>query len=166
MAPRPLATLFAAGAAMCLLVLPVGRPLLVYNATASVPVGFYAVLSARGLRAGDLVLVRPPCVMRQLADERGYLPASVPLAKPVAALGGAFVCGRGNAVYLEDHRVAVRRLRDGQGRPLPGWTGCRRLESDELFLLAPSVPDSFDSRYFGPVRGRSVIGRLVPVWLR
>jgi type IV secretory pathway protease TraF len=47
---------------------------------------------------------------------------------------------------------------------LPHWDGCRTLQADELFLLMAAVPDSFDSRYFGPVSLSAVIGRLVPLW--
>ena len=40
------------------------------------------------------------------------------------------------------------------------------LGSGEFFLLMEGVPDSFDSRYFGPVRLDAVIGRLALLWRR
>jgi type IV secretory pathway protease TraF len=45
-------------------------------------------------------------------------------------------------------------------RALPGWSGCRSLEHDELLLIGDHAA-SFDSRYFGPVRTSSVEGRAV-----
>jgi conjugative transfer signal peptidase TraF len=152
--------------AACMLFPSARRPLVVFNASASVPIGFYAVLPPGPLRPGDFVLVQPPRSARELADERGYLPATVPLVKPVAALPGTCVCARGAAILIEGRSVATRRSRDGQGRPLPQWQGCRRLAADELFLMAAPAADSFDSRYFGPVPRGSVIGRLSPLWLR
>src|SRR5215510_3209158 len=57
-------------------------PWLVWNASASAPIGLYRVLSGNAVR-GDLVLVRTPNSVRQLAAERGYLPATVPLVKRI-----------------------------------------------------------------------------------
>jgi conjugative transfer signal peptidase TraF len=151
-----------AGAAFVIasLIQPV-TPRLIYNASASAPLGFYRVLSAVPLHRGDLVLVRTPASVRALAAERGYIPATVPLVKRVAALAGDTVCVSGRTVFINDQPVARQLAADHVGRPLPAWSGCRPLAAGELFLLMADVPASFDSRYFGPVPATSVIGRLV-----
>ena len=61
-------------------------PLLLWNASASAPVGLYRVMSGAPIQRGDMVLVRTPDSVRDLAAERGYLPLNVPLVKRVAAL--------------------------------------------------------------------------------
>jgi len=138
-------------------------PWLVWNASASAPVGLYRVVAGPAER-GTLVLVRPPANVTALAAERGYLPAGVPLIKRVAARAGNHVCAVGARVFLSGHRPIHRLKTDAAGRPLPHWSGCRRLAEDEVFLLMADAPDSFDSRYFGPVPLASVMGRLVPLW--
>lgn len=141
-------------------------PLLIYNASASAPIGFYRVLPAEPLRRGDLVLAHTPDSIRQLAAERRYLPTNVPLVKRIVALGGDTVCAINHAVSIDGHHVADQLAADSRGRPLPIWTGCRTLRPGEIFLLMQGVPDSFDGRYFGPIPDSAVIGRLVPLWLR
>lgn len=137
-------------------------PRVIWNASASVPVGAYWLVSNETAR-GDLVLVEPPPDARRLAAARGYLPERVRLVKRLAAVGGDLVCGDGVAVEINGARVAQRLASDSRGRPLPAWTGCRTLATDEVFLLT-EAPDSFDSRYFGPVRRSAVVGKLVPIW--
>ena len=146
----------------------VGRPapLLIYNASASAPIGLYRVLPADPIRRGDLVLARTPPTARRFAAERGYLPETVPLVKRVAAMAGDAVCVRDHLVSIDGRHVADQLVADAEGRPLPAWTDCRALEPDEIFLLMADIPDSFDGRYFGPVPASAVIGRLVPLWLR
>jgi type IV secretory pathway protease TraF len=90
----------------------------------------------------------------------------VPLLKHVAAKAGQRVCRVGVVVSVDARRVAIARARDGQGRPLPVWQGCRTLQADELLLLNPAHPDSLDGRYFGPLPASAVIGRATPLWLR
>jgi conjugative transfer signal peptidase TraF len=141
-------------------------PLLIYNASASAPLGFYRVLSAEPLRRGDFVLARTPDSVRRLAAERGYLPETVPLVKRVAALEGDTICARNHAVTIDGRHVADQLAADSLGRPLPIWTGCQTLGPGEIFLLMQGVPDSFDGRYFGPVPKSAIIGRLIPLWLR
>jgi conjugative transfer signal peptidase TraF len=138
-------------------------PWLVWNASASAPVGLYRVTDAPAER-GALVLVRPPADVAALAAELGYLPAGVPLIKRVAAVAGDHVCAVGSAVVLHTQTVIRRLEADAAGRPLPRWSGCRRLADGEVFLLMADAPRSFDSRYFGPVPLASVMGRLVPLW--
>ena len=139
------------------------RPFLIYNATASAPIGFYRVLPPDPLRRGELVLVHTPKSVRALAARRGYLPLGVPLVKRIAALSGDTVCIVHHVVRIDGRPVAKQRTEDAKGRPLPQWSGCRTLGSEEIFLLMAGVPDSFDGRYFGPVSARAVIGCLVPL---
>ena len=139
-------------------------PWLVWNASASAPIGLYRVLPGKPVR-GDLVLVRTPDSVRQLAAERGYLPQNVPLVKRVAAAGGDVVCAADDVISVNGRVVAERLARDRLGRPLPSWSGCHLLDGGEAFLLMEGVSDSFDGRYFGPVPTAAIIGRLVPLWV-
>ncbi|WP_339413578.1 S26 family signal peptidase [Pseudomonas sp. EA_35y_Pfl2_R5] len=139
-------------------------PLLVYNASNSVPAGWYRIADARLLATGDLALVRLPAEIAAFAAQRGYLPSTVPLLKTVAAIAPQHVCVQSNQVLI-DGKLVARQLRwDWQGRPLPTWQVCRHLVSDELFLLS-SNPESFDSRYFGPISIDAVIGLAQPLRL-
>ena len=139
-------------------------PWLVWNASASAPIGLYRVLPGKPIR-GDLVLVHTPDSVRQLAAERGYLPATVPLVKRVAALDGDIVCAAADVISVNGRVVAERLAHDRLGRPLPAWTGCQTLGPDDVFLLMEDVTGSFDGRYFGSVRRAAIIGRLAPLWI-
>jgi conjugative transfer signal peptidase TraF len=153
----------AAGVSVTLLRPP--RPLLLWNASASAPIGFYAVSAAKAIRVGDMVVAWAPQAARRLAAERGYLPERVPLVKRVAAADGDRVCAVGEALFLNGRFEAPRRLRDAAGRPLAGWTGCQDLGAGEYLLLMPS-PDSFDGRYFGVTAQADLVGRARILWAR
>lgn len=141
------------------------RPQLIWNATSSVPIGLYRIVSADPLTVGTLVVVKTPPSFARLFSERAYLPLGVPLVKPIAAMAGDAVCRHGRNVTIDSRVAAIALDRDRLGRKLPRWQGCRRVAASEVFLLATSRPDSLDSRYFGPVPVSSVIGRAVPLWL-
>ena len=152
--------------AVAALVLPAvmqPRPLLVYNPSPSVPVGFYRIEALKDPKRGDLVLARLPDDMRELADQRRYVPATVPVLKTVAALGGDEVCANIDRVLINGREVGTRKLKDRTGRPMPWWTGCRRLLAAEVFLLNGPSPASFDSRYFGVTDRASIIGKAFPL---
>lgn len=138
-------------------------PVLLWNATASAPLGFYGLTPVGEAKVGDLVALRPP---RRLADwlrRGGYLPKGVPLLKRVAAVGGQQVCRTGARIEVAGALAARALPRDRGGRPLPVWGGCRVLREDELFLLN-AAPGSLDSRYFGPSRVGDLLGRAEPLW--
>jgi conjugative transfer signal peptidase TraF len=137
-------------------------PLLLWNASASVPVGLY-MRTARPPRVGALVLLRLPLPVRSLAAARGYLPDGALLIKPVAAGAGDLVCRHGPRIAINGRAVARASGADRMGRPLPRWSGCRRLTAQQVFLLSRE-PDSFDGRYFGPLLRRALTGTALPVW--
>lgn len=139
------------------------RPLLIWNASPSVPVGLYRI-EAGPIHRGDLVLVRPPPEGAELAHRRGYLPKSAYLIKIVAAVTGDRVCRFAGRVFVRGILVTRALGRDRLGRSMPSWRGCRHLGAGDLFLLALD-PHSFDSRYFGIVPEAQVVGRAVPLWL-
>ncbi|MCC6827443.1 MAG: S26 family signal peptidase [Caenibius sp.] len=141
-------------------------PRFIWNASASAPIGLYRIHSDRDPPLGALVAVAPPKHLSRWLSARGYLPEGVPLLKHVAAKAGQRVCRTGDVVSLDARPVATARARDGQGRPLPVWQGCRALKPGEIFLLNPSAPDSLDGRYFGPLPASTVIGRATPLHLR
>ena len=139
------------------------RPTLriVYNASDSAPRGWYVVVPADHLRVGQYVVARLPEDIGVLAASRGYVPRSVPVLKRIAAIGGQRVCIRGAAVYIDGVEVARVLDADLSKRPLTAWRRCRPLVQGELFLLNADVPQSFDSRYFGPVDISFVRGRAI-----
>jgi conjugative transfer signal peptidase TraF len=160
----PLALMVAGACLIAAAEVVVRDPWLVWNTSASLPVGLYRVRAADGLADGDVVVVRPPSAFAPLFAERGYLPAGTPLLKRIAAGAGDTVCRDGLQVTIDGVAAGHARERDRFGRCLPIWQGCRALGSGEVFLMNRDVPDSLDGRYFGPVSITSVIGRADPLW--
>jgi conjugative transfer signal peptidase TraF len=138
---------------------------IIYNASDSVPKGWYRITLTGSPVVGDIVLTRLPPAATTLAAQRGYLPTHIPLLKTVFAIAPQRVCVRGHHVLVDGQVAAELRPHDQLGRPLPAWRGCRPLVGDELFLLSVDNPESFDSRYFGPISAATVIGRAQPLWL-
>ena len=158
------ASAFAASFVTVAIVDPLPR--IIWNASASAPIGLYRIHPDRDPAIGALVAVTPSARWSRWMAGRGYLPEGVPLLKHVAAKAGQRVCRIGDMVSVDARPVASARARDNQGRPLPVWQGCRTLGPGEIFLLNPSVPDSLDGRYFGPLPAPAVIGRATPLHLR
>ena len=140
-------------------------PRLLWNATASAPIGLYLLVPGAPLEIGDTVAARAPDGARQLAARRGYLPSGVPLVKRIAAMAGGRVCAVRARIIVNGRTLAQRRKRDAAGRAMPWWTGCRRLQSGQ-FLLLNRAAGSFDSRYFGPIERSAIIGKAVLIWPR
>ena len=159
----PLAAALAGVALVGLSAIAHPRPYLVWNASASAPIGLYRVVSGAPER-GDFALIRIPKSIEKLAAMRGYPPAGVPLIKRVAAVAGDDVRAFDGHIIVNGGIVARQRRADRAGRSLPRWNECRELVRGEFFLLS-DAPGSFDSRYFGPVTSARVIGRLAPLWI-
>ncbi|MFC5386838.1 S26 family signal peptidase [Aquamicrobium segne] len=139
-------------------------PRLIFNASASVPVGLYSVHPVDEINVGDLVAVLPPDDLAVFLDARGYLPRGVPLIKRVLALPGTEVCRRSTTVIAYDHAYGDAQPSDSFGRDLPQWQGCRTLGDDEVFLMNWDAADSLDGRYFGPLPRASITARVTPLY--
>lgn len=160
-------TLLSILAGTTLIVLPSLSPptvRFIWNASASVPIGLYRIVPGNHVDVTDLAVVMPPNDLAALLDERRYLPRGLPLIKRVLALSGTTVCRRGGAILAYDATYGKALARDTRGRPLPDWQGCRTLHDGEVFLMNWDSPDSFDSRYFGPLPLSTIVGRAIPVW--
>jgi type IV secretory pathway protease TraF len=131
-------------------------PLVIWNASDSVPIGWYWVTKRQPI-VGEIGVIKPPGWVQLYASSRDYLPDDVWLLKPVFAVSGAVVCRFGISVFVDGKLVARAKISDRQKRILPVWKGCRTLKSDEVFLLA-KPRNSFDSRYFGPIKREPIIG--------
>ena len=138
------------------------EPVLIWNASSSVPMGLYHVVH-RPVARGQLAVLELPSAVAAFAVERRYVPTGVYLLKPVAAITGDRVCRVINVVTLNTRVVAVAHLKDGANRTLPRWQGCRVLRHNEIFVLA-GRPGSFDGRYFGPLTVDMIVGRAEALW--
>ena len=130
---------------------------LVYNASASAPIGFYWIDQVSVSR-GDTVLIRLSKHVRELVESRQYLPPDVPLIKRVVGIVGDEICRKEREIMINNVTVAIALIEDDQGRKLPVWGGCTTLGLDSFFLLQ-NHPESFDGRYFGPIDRTLIIGR-------
>lgn len=156
------------GVLSCLLgltILAPPSPLLVWNVSASAPLGLYGVGKLGDLARGDMVIGRVPIGWRLWAARRQYIPANVPLVKRVAAVPGDLVCAAARSLWVNSMLVAERRVVDGAGRTMPSWSGCVRLQPGEHLLLMDR-PDSFDGRYFGVSAKTDLVGKAVLLWRR
>ena len=141
-------------------------PRILWNASASLPIGLYALAPPGPLALGDLVAVALPPEHAEWVAERGYLGRSALLLKRIAALPSAEVCRIGSVVVIDGNAVATAMETDSDGRPMPAWNGCVVLAEHQLFLLLAETPDSLDGRYFGPTDAASIVARARPVWTR
>jgi type IV secretory pathway protease TraF len=119
------ATLLAGAPGLCR---PV--PQLLWNASASVPIGLYLVRPAGTPHVGELALVKPPEALAEFLSERGYLGRGVPLLKRILALPGQTVCRTGRSITVDGRTMGRALELDHADRILPSWLGCRIVADD------------------------------------
>ena len=139
-------------------------PKLIWNASASVPVGLYAIRPAGALYVTELVVVRPPEPLATFLAGRRYLPTGVPLLKRILALPGQRVCRSDLTITVDGIAMGDALDRDSRGRRLPVWQGCHVVAAGEMFLMNWQSTDSLDGRYFGFLSASTIIGRADPLW--
>jgi signal peptidase I len=90
------------------------------------------------------------------------------LVKRVIALPGQTIYSSGNSIYVNGRLLAEPYLPhdDPLGPPIPGASSQHpyRVPPGEFYVLGDNRAISCDSRYWGPIEGSSIIGKVVLVW--
>ena len=139
------------------------RPLILFNTTPSEPPGVYVAAWAPPT-IGALIAFRAPAAAFPYADARMAFLHRTPLLKTLAAGEGDLVCTAGDRLAINGRDVAPIALTDSRGVRVPRWRACRRLGPTERFAFSNRVPNSFDSRYFGPVSAGAIYGVYRPLF--
>lgn len=134
---------------------------LVWNRTASAPIGLYW-LSHRPPSRGDWVVVSRRSAPARWAQTHGFVGPDWPLLKQISALPGDEICRHGAQISINGQPAADALTRAASGVFMPVWTGCLTLGADEIFLLNDH-PRSLDGRYFGVTPQADVDGVAVHI---
>ena len=136
----------------------------VYNSTASVPVGWYLMLSPEDINTGDMVIFTLPEEMQDLAEERGWLPRNTKLLKRVGGTDGEiYGVNQSQQFYVAGVYCGQASSVDGKGRKMPSLGYGGHVVEKDSFLPVGDNPKSFDGRYYGTVPLSSVEHKAVLV---
>jgi signal peptidase I len=114
------------------------------------------------LREGDIVVFSHPP-----RDQCG--PAGTDLVKRVIALPGQTIYSADGILYIDGRRLREPYLpaHDPLGPPIPGASRQDpfHVPAGEFYVMGDNRAISCDSRYWGPIKGSSIVGRvIVLVW--
>jgi signal peptidase I len=109
---------------------------------------------------GDIVVFSHPPLDQCPGPQEGDL------VKRVIALPGQTIYSSGNSIYVNGRLLAEPYLPryDPLGPPIASSQHPYRVPPGEFYLLGDNRSDSCDSRYWGPIEGSSIIGKVVLVW--
>jgi signal peptidase I len=111
------------------------------------------------LHQGDIVVFATP------PRDRCGGPADSDLVKRVIALPGQTIYSAGNTLYVNGRPLAEPYLPriDPLGPPIPDASRLHpfRVPAGEFYMMGDNRQISCDSRFWGPVKGSSIVGRVV-----
>ncbi|HWG01806.1 MAG TPA: signal peptidase I [Trebonia sp.] len=114
------------------------------------------------VREGDIVVFSHPPL------DRCPGPRNDDLVKRVIALPGQTIYSAGDSIYVNGRRLAEPYLprHDPLGPPIPDASSRHpyRVPPGEFYVLGDNRAISCDSRYWGPIKGSSIVGKVVLVW--
>ena len=121
-----------------------------------------AFFTWQDVREGDIVVFTHP----PLDDCPG--PQNSDLVKRVIALPGQTIYSSGNNIYVNGHLLSEPYLPhyDPLGPPIPDATRQHpyRVSAGDFYVLGDNRAISCDSRYWGPIKGSSIVGKAILVW--
>jgi type IV secretory pathway protease TraF len=113
---------------------------------------------------GTIVAFPAPQVALDYAKRRGWSGTPVLFLKPLAAGPGDHVCVTDH-LEINGRNIAPVFTVGSDGTLLPRWNDCRKMTDGEFFAYAPRIPNSLDSRYYGPVLAADIVGVFRPLWI-
>ena len=105
-------------------------------------------------RRGDVVVFEPPIANR---GDRDFI-------KRVIGEPGDHVVVRDGRVWVNDRLLDERYIPGVQTTCFGQWCDIT-LGEDEYFVMGDNRPNSSDSRYWGPVKGGSIVGKAWLIYL-
>jgi signal peptidase I len=112
------------------------------------------------VRQGDIVVFSHPPL--------DHCPGEGDLVKRVIALPGQTIYSSGNSIYVNGRPLAEPYLPryDPLGPSVPDASSQHpyRVPAGEFYVLGDNRAYSCDSRYWGPITGSSIIGKVVLTW--
>ena len=119
-----------------------------------------AFFSWHDVREGNVVVFSHP----PLDDCPG--PEKSDLVKRVIALPGQTIYSSGNSIYINGRLLAEPYLPryDLLVPPIASSQDPYRVPAGEFYVLGDNRAYSCDSRYWGPIKGTSIVGKVVLLW--
>ena len=117
-----------------------------------------AFFNWRDVREGDIVVFTHPPL--------DTCAGSGDLVKRVIALPGQTIYSSGNGIYINGRLLSEPYLPhyDPLGPPIASRQHPFLVPPGEFYVLGDNRADSCDSRYWGPIEGSSIVGKVVLVW--
>lgn len=146
------------------------------NTTPSMPMGLWRVkpVMAPFWRNQAISICPNNSALFKLARTRGYIPAGncpgryESMLKTVAAIPGDTVTISNLGIQVNGKMLvnSTSKAFDAAGRYLPRLNpGRYQVALGTLRLISSHNPNSFDSRYFGPLPTKNIRGVADPVWV-
>lgn len=138
------------------------------NFTESAPRGLYCRSKSQDARYvlfcpdAEISRVSKPYRISGICADGG-----APLLKPVGAAGGDVVSVTPQGLVVNGVLLSntAARPTDSHGRPLAHYPyGTYNVQPGELWVISTYNADSFDSRYFGPIKATRATARMEPLW--
>ncbi|MGH3154856.1 MAG: signal peptidase I [Streptosporangiaceae bacterium] len=119
-----------------------------------------AFFSWHDVRQGEIVVFGHPPLDHCPGPQEGDL------VKRVIALPGQMIYSSGNSIYVNGRLLAEPYLppHDRLGLPIASSQHPYRVPPGEFYVLGDNRAISCDSRYWGPITGSSIVGKVVLVW--
>jgi signal peptidase I len=118
-----------------------------------------AFLTWHDVHQGDIVVFTHPPL------DHCPGPPDADLVKRVIALPGQTIYSVGNSIYVDGRRLRESYLpaHDPLGRPIPGASRAApfHVPPGEFYVMGDNRAISCDSRFWGPIKGSSIIGKVV-----
>lgn len=143
------------------------------NTTPSYPIGIYKLnQSVTELHVGELVAFCPRKEgVFKFSSERGYLERGMcesglePLVKRIVAKpGDQVIVSETVSVNGLTQVNSELKAKDIDGREIPRAES-QLIAEATFFVMSEHNPNSFDSRYFGPIPAEWIYARAEPVWV-
>jgi signal peptidase I len=110
------------------------------------------------VREGDIVVFTHPPL-----DYCGGPQEGGDLVKRVIALPGQTIYSSGNSIYINGRLLSEPYLPsdDPLGRPIASRQHPYRVPAGDFYMMGDNRAISCDSRYWGPIKGSTMVGKVV-----